>query len=92
MTDYVDRFRHRVLQDALAEATPHYWFWRAEQFRSCLPREEDFLGESTRRSRRERRKRIEAMIEECEKRGQTREALGQEWWREVFDNLMKETG
>lgn len=30
--EYVEHFRHRVLQDALAEATAAYWMRRAEQF------------------------------------------------------------
>lgn len=29
---YIDHFRHRVLQDALAEATADYWLRRGEAF------------------------------------------------------------
>lgn len=32
LDEYVEHFRARVLQDALAEATERYWLRRAEQF------------------------------------------------------------
>lgn len=32
LADYVEHFRARVLQDALAEATSSYWLRRAEAF------------------------------------------------------------
>lgn len=32
LAEYVEHFRHRVLQDALAEATSAYWLRRAETF------------------------------------------------------------
>lgn len=81
---YLERFGERVLQDALAEALPVYWRGRAEAFRQALPREGDFHGQSTRRERARRKKRIEALIQECEKRAEVREELGQDWWVELF--------
>jgi hypothetical protein len=35
---YVDHFRARVLQDALTEATSHYWRRRAATFEAARPR------------------------------------------------------
>lgn len=32
LSEYVEHFRHRVLQDALNEATSSYWLRRADQF------------------------------------------------------------
>ena len=32
LSEYVEGFRERVLQDALAEATSHYWMRRAADF------------------------------------------------------------
>ncbi len=32
LTEYVEHFRGRVMQDALTEATAAYWTRRAEQF------------------------------------------------------------
>lgn len=84
MSDYIERFTHRVIQDALTEALPIYWRRRADQFRDALPREGDYLGQSTRRERRARRKEVEALIEECERRATAREALGPEWWIETL--------
>lgn len=56
---YVEHFRYRVLQDALTEATAHYWRRRADQFaavgnaacdeiaQACLNRAALSLGEDT---------------------------------------------
>lgn len=35
----LDHFQHRVIQDAMAEATAHYWPRRAEQFAARYPTE-----------------------------------------------------
>lgn len=32
LVDYIDHFSHRLMQDALAEATAEYWRRRAQQF------------------------------------------------------------
>lgn len=32
LPEHLEHFRHRVLQDAIAEATAAYWTRRAEQF------------------------------------------------------------
>lgn len=56
LTAYVEHFRHRVLQDALAEATASYWHRRADAFEWAKPRlgehhghrDQDHLGEKWR--------------------------------------------
>lgn len=37
-------FGRRIIQDAIAEATPSYWDRRAETFEDCRPRPGDWLG------------------------------------------------
>lgn len=40
----LDHFRARILQDALTEATAHYWIRRAEAFEAAAPRPGDYHG------------------------------------------------
>jgi hypothetical protein len=47
LTAYVDHFRRRVLQDAMAEATNNYWQRRADTFERARPRPGDFRGQAT---------------------------------------------
>jgi hypothetical protein len=44
----IDHFRARVLQDALTEATAHYWVHRAHQFQQAAPTVGEFHGQATR--------------------------------------------
>ena len=44
---YVDHFRARVVQDALAQATVAHWLRRAEAFESAAPRPDDYPGQAT---------------------------------------------
>lgn len=77
LADHVDHFQHRVLQDALTEATAVYWRRRADQWRQALPRPGDYLGtESTPTSRATRRRRIEAIIAACEAKALVIERYG----------------
>lgn len=48
---YVNRtvqFHHRVVSDALAEATANYWERRARTFADAAPRPGDYTGRATR--------------------------------------------
>jgi hypothetical protein len=47
LTAYVEHFRRRVLQDALAEATNKYWQRRADTFEKARPQPGDFRGHAT---------------------------------------------
>lgn len=40
-------FTHRVLQDAMVEATSDYWERRAKQLEAARPRPGDFTGQAT---------------------------------------------
>jgi len=44
---YVEHFRQRVLQDALAEASASYWERRAQAFENARPRPGEFHGKRT---------------------------------------------
>jgi len=44
----LDRFRARILQDALTEATAQYWIHRAHQFQQAAPRLDEYRGQATR--------------------------------------------
>lgn len=66
LADYVEHFRQRVLQDALAEATRDYWLRRAADFEAALPREGDFVPAGVDLER--RRLEIAAALLACRKR------------------------
>jgi hypothetical protein len=46
LVEHVEHFQHRVMQDALAEATAAYWRRRAEDFRQVGTRECDEVAEA----------------------------------------------
>lgn len=48
IVDHLDHFQHRVVQDAIAEATGTYWRRRADMFEWARPRPGDYLGHATR--------------------------------------------
>lgn len=68
LTDYVDHFRTRVVQDALAEATGDYWTRRAAVFEAAMPRPGDFTGEATPEQLEEQRGRLAATALACRER------------------------
>ena len=47
LTAYMEHFRGRVVQDALTEATGHYWRRRAEMLEAARPRPTDWPGRAT---------------------------------------------
>jgi hypothetical protein len=47
LTEYLEHFRARVVQDALAEATMYYWERRAAAFDWARPRATDWPGQAT---------------------------------------------
>jgi len=65
LEDHVDHFRARVLQDALNEATAHYWRGRARAFEAALPRAGDYTGRATPEQIEEQRQRIAAAVLAC---------------------------
>lgn len=65
---YVDHFRGRVLQDALAEATRGYWRQRAEALEAALPRPGDFTGRATSEELEARRAELVAAVLACRRR------------------------
>ena len=48
LSEHVEHFRERVLQDALAEATATYWRRRAEGFAAVATPEADEIAEACR--------------------------------------------
>lgn len=65
---YVERFRRRVVQDALAEATNTYWNRRADAFDRARPRPGDFTGRATAAELAERDARLSAVAQACQHR------------------------
>ena len=45
--DHLSRIQHRVLQDALTQATAVYWRHRAAQLEAARPRPGDYHGQAT---------------------------------------------
>ena len=62
---YVEHFRARVVQDALAEASAAYWLRRADAFDAARPRSGDYHGNATREALRARYKQLSEMAAAC---------------------------
>ena len=68
LTQYMEHFRKRVVQDALSEATATYWNTRAKQFEAALDQPGDFTGHATEQVLGERRQRITEIVRACRNR------------------------
>lgn len=47
IVEHATHFQHRVIQDALADATATYWHRRAAAFEAARPRAGDYRGQAT---------------------------------------------
>lgn len=65
LPEYVEHFRERVLQDALAQATASYWHKRAEAFEAAAPRPCDFTGRATEEELEFRRRAMATAAQAC---------------------------
>ncbi len=65
---YVDHFRHRVIADALAEATSTYWLKRADDFEWARPSLADFPGDATLDQRRAKWRELTEVATACRNR------------------------
>lgn len=70
LTDYVEHFRRRILQDALAEATAEYWRRRAQTLEAALPRRGDFTGRATPEQLEEQRMRVASTVLACRQKAE----------------------
>ena len=70
LMDYVENFRSRVAQDALAEATSNYWISRADTFEEAAPRPGDFTGAATPADLETQRQRLADIVRACRQRAQ----------------------
>jgi hypothetical protein len=68
LAGYVEHFRMRVVQDALAEATATYWHRRAAAFENAMPKPDDFTGNATAEDVEAQRWRIAATELACRQR------------------------
>lgn len=74
LPEYIEHFRKRVLQDALATATSAYWLRRRDAFEAALPRPGDFTGRATAAELEAQRERVAAVALACAERA--RVAIG----------------
>lgn len=89
--NYIERFRRRVLQDAVAEALPAYWLHRAELFRWAKSKPADRPGvDETTQQQELRDSMLEALAVECVRRARAREELDQEWWVSVIKQVVND--
>lgn len=58
-------FQYRIVRDAMNEATASYWLRRARDFATALPREGDYLGQSTPEQREARTQRLLQIVKNC---------------------------
>lgn len=68
LTEFVEHFRHRTLQDALNEATSDYWLHRAEQIEAARPRPGEYHGKATNTDLAARYDDLSAIAEACRHR------------------------
>jgi hypothetical protein len=68
LQQYVDRFRARVLQDALTEATGTYWHRRATALETAHSRPGDYQGQASPERIRARDARLRAAARACRRR------------------------
>lgn len=70
LVEHVEHFQHRVMQDALADATATFWNHRAELFEWARPRAGDYIGRATEADLRAADQRCKAVAEGCRRRAQ----------------------
>ena len=68
LAEQVEHFRHRVLADALKEATSIYWQRRATAFEAAMPKSTDFTGNTTEAEIVEQRDRLAETAAACRAR------------------------
>jgi hypothetical protein len=68
VTDHLENFHRRVLQDALTAATASYWHRRAAVFEWAKPRPDDFRGLATEAMLRDQWQRLDDMATACRNR------------------------
>lgn len=89
--EYVDRFRERVVQEALAQALPAYWLRRAELFEWAVSKPGDRPGtEETAEQQVKRDELLLALAQECRQRAAVRETLDGDWWGPIIKGLVEE--
>lgn len=85
LVEHVEHFQHRVLQDALNEATAAYWNRRADAFLAARPSASDFRGHASRDDLRDQWHRLTETANAC--RARARVSLLDDLAPEVRDVL-----
>jgi len=89
--DYIDQFRERVVQEAIAEALPAFWHRRAELFEWAMSKPGDRLGDDMTPELQQRRDELlQLLADECHTRASVREKLGEDWWGPIIKGLVEE--
>ncbi len=81
---YVENFRQRVVQDALAEAEGIYWIRRAGAFEAARPKAGDFRGKPTAADLRPRDVRLAAIAQACRRKAKVMMMADAEENEEIF--------
>lgn len=88
---YIDQFRERVVQEAIAEAFPAYWLRRAELFEWAMTKPGDRLGaDVTPAEQNARDALLYTLAQECRSRAAVRERLDKDWWEPIIRGLVEE--
>ena len=90
--DYIDRFRERVVQEAIAEALPAFWERRAELFEWAMSKPGDRPGtDMTHEQQLARDRWLQVLADECRARAAVRERLdADQWWGPIIKGLIEE--
>lgn len=68
LVEHVTHFQHRVIQDAITDATAYYWRRRAETFEWAMSKPGDYHGQSTAEERAKRDAGLQAAADACRAR------------------------
>lgn len=68
LVTHLDHFQHRVVQDALNDASAYYWDRRADDFEAARPKPGDYPGKATLADLRAADVRCREAAEACRKR------------------------
>lgn len=88
LAEFIEHFRARALQGALAQATAAYWLRRAAQFEAAKPRLGEFHGQMTPPELSAKWQELDAIVRACRGRASIAHLTGEsEYAPELVDAL-----
>lgn len=88
MATYLEHFQHRLLQDALAEASAAFWRARADDLRAARPTAADYIPAGRLDAARTRWRELTEAARACDNRAAFLERHGAEMFAEQLCNAL----